>query len=113
MTEQAAAPSERTKRIQAFKERLRGANPPMQRVRVTPANDELRKAMKHPVTGMKFPESGSAEWPLDGFTKRRLKDGSVTREERAQRQKAPGSHPEGRPSEEAPHRERARHKDSE
>jgi hypothetical protein len=51
-----------------------------QGVRVVPANDDVRRLMKHP-RGSGFPESGGAEWPLDRFTKRRLVDGSITREE--------------------------------
>ena len=46
-------------------------------VRVTPANDTLRRIMKHP-NGMRFRSTGSVEWPLDKFTKRRLADGSIT-----------------------------------
>lgn len=91
MTEQdTAAPSERTKRIAERKARMRALNPPGESVRVNPASDELRKALKHPTSGMKFPAEGSAEWPLDAFTKRRLADGSVTREEQ-QREAAPAS----------------------
>jgi hypothetical protein len=45
-----------------------------------PANDDVRRLMKHP-RGSGFPASGGAEWPLDRFTKRRLVDGSITREE--------------------------------
>lgn len=49
-------------------------------VRVVPAKEEYRAVLKHPHGGG-FPESGSATWPDDRFTKRRLADGSVTREE--------------------------------
>jgi len=48
------------------------------RVRVTPKNDAIRKYIYHPRTGMRFPAEGSAEWPLDNFTKRRIRDGDVT-----------------------------------
>jgi hypothetical protein len=48
-------------------------------VRVVPAKEEYRAVLKHP-NGGGFPETGSAEWPDDRFTKRRLADGSVTRE---------------------------------
>jgi len=54
------------------------------RVRVLPANDDLRRVLKHPITGMRFRETGSVEWPLDTFTKRRLREGSITIEERKQ-----------------------------
>ena len=48
-------------------------------VRVVPANEDVRRVMKHPHSGG-FPKTGGAEWPDDRFTKRRLADGSVTRE---------------------------------
>lgn len=47
-------------------------------VRVTPKNDELRKFLKHPTNRVGFLAEGSAEWPNDAFTKRRIKDGDVT-----------------------------------
>lgn len=46
------------------------------RVRVEPANDDMRRLLKHP-NGMAFRSSGSVEWPLDRFTKRRLADKSI------------------------------------
>ena len=49
-------------------------------VRVNPANDDMRRVLKHPKSG-NFPKSGGADWPNDRFTKRRLADGSITREE--------------------------------
>jgi hypothetical protein len=36
--------------------------------------------LKHPRAGG-FPKSGGAEWPDDRFTKRRLADGDITKEE--------------------------------
>jgi hypothetical protein len=48
-------------------------------IRVIPAKEEYRKVLKHP-RGSAFPETGSVEWPDDRFTKRRLADGSVSRE---------------------------------
>jgi hypothetical protein len=71
----------REQQVAARKERMAKLNPPLERVRVTPANDDLRRVLKHP-KGAKFPASGSVEWPLDQFTRRRIKDGSVTREEK-------------------------------
>jgi hypothetical protein len=48
------------------------------RLRVEPKNDELRLILRHPTTGF-FPQhGGSAEWPDDKFTHRRLKDGDIT-----------------------------------
>jgi hypothetical protein len=45
-------------------------------VRVVPANDDLRRLLKHP-NGMPFRSEGSVEWPLDKFTQRRLREGSI------------------------------------
>jgi hypothetical protein len=50
------------------------------RVRVLPANDELRRVLWHP-RAMRFRSSGSVEWPYDSFTIRRLADGSVKLDE--------------------------------
>lgn len=50
------------------------------RVRVVPANDVLRRILRHPL-GMPFRSSGSVEWPLDKYTQRRINDGSVTVED--------------------------------
>ena len=50
------------------------------RVRVLPANDELRRVLHHP-RGMRYRASGSVEWPNDSFTTRRLADGSITLDE--------------------------------
>jgi hypothetical protein len=58
-------------------EKIREARPAG--VRVTPANDEMRRLLKHPKSGG-FRKEGSVEWPDDRFTKRRLADGSITRE---------------------------------
>lgn len=52
-------------------------------VRVVPKNDLIRKYLKHGVTKVGFLAEGSAEWPNDSFTKRRVKDGDVTIEEAA------------------------------
>lgn len=48
--------------------------------RVLPKNDSVRKLLKHPNAGA-FPEVGSAKWPDDSFTHRRLADGDVTLED--------------------------------
>jgi hypothetical protein len=50
------------------------------RVRVLPANDELRRVLRHP-RGMRFRSTGSVEWPHDSFTTRRLADGSIKLDE--------------------------------
>ena len=46
------------------------------RVRVEPTAEKLRHVLKHP-NGMAFRATGSVEWPLDRFTHRRLRDGSI------------------------------------
>ena len=75
--------SERQKRIAARKEALKARMPArVPTVHVEPARDDIRKYLKHP-GGHVFPESGSAEWPLDRFTRRRIADGSVTVAEHA------------------------------
>lgn len=91
MTDQASAPTERQKRLQARKDRIAALIPKVERVRVTPKDDNIRKFIRHPL-GIAFPESGSVEWPLDSFTRRRLRDGSVTREEAQARGRRPAEH---------------------
>jgi len=54
------------------------------RVRVIPRDEETRKNLDHPLNNVGFHESGSAEWPLDSFTERRLRDGDVTLEGHAE-----------------------------
>lgn len=49
-------------------------------VKLIPKNDLVRKLLKHP-GGRAFPDSGSADWPDDSFTHRRILDGDVTVEE--------------------------------
>jgi hypothetical protein len=51
---------------------------PDQTVRVNPRDDNMRKLLRHPLRGRGFPSTGSVEWPLDTFTRRRLRDGDVT-----------------------------------
>jgi hypothetical protein len=46
-------------------------------VSVLPANEILRRKLKHP-NGMGFRNEGPIRWPLDKFTQRRIADGSVT-----------------------------------
>lgn len=84
MNDTAAAVSERQKQIEARRARVNALIPRRERVRVMPRDDEVRKFIKHPETGTKFPASGSVEWPLDRFTKRRLRDGTVTLAEQDQ-----------------------------
>ncbi|MCP3475144.1 hypothetical protein NLM33_33000 [Bradyrhizobium sp. CCGUVB1N3] len=56
-------------------QKIREANKP-RTVRVTPANDDMRRLLKHPHAGG-FGKEGSAEWPDDRFTQRRLADGDI------------------------------------
>lgn len=53
-------------------------------VRVVPANETLRRFLKHGITKVKFPAQGSVEWPNDQFTRNRIRDGDVTIEAPAQ-----------------------------
>lgn len=46
------------------------------RVRVEPVKEEQRHVLVHP-NGMAFRATGSVEWPLDRFTHRRLREGSI------------------------------------
>jgi hypothetical protein len=46
-------------------------------VRVVPTNEALRMFLRHGNTRVGFPAEGSAEWPNDAFTKRRIADGDV------------------------------------
>jgi hypothetical protein len=43
---------------------------------VEPANDDMRRLLKHP-RGIRFRSEGPIEWPDDQFTHRRIADGSV------------------------------------
>jgi hypothetical protein len=49
-------------------------------IRVEPKDDAMRRLLKHPKAG-RFRSSGSAEWPDDKYTQKRLREGSVTRAE--------------------------------
>ena len=69
----------RGQRMRQRMERLRAAIPPG--IRVVPSNDKMRRLLKHPHAGG-FRAEGGADWPNDRFTKRRLADGSIKREER-------------------------------
>ena len=67
----------RTRQVEERRKRMVKLKPRAPVVRVVPASDELRRALKHP-RGMGFPPDGSAEWPDDRFTRRRIKEGAVT-----------------------------------
>lgn len=63
--------------IEAREKRIADLIPRMARVRVTPRDDIIRRFIAHPDGNIGFPASGSAEWPLDSFTNRRIRDGTV------------------------------------
>jgi hypothetical protein len=46
-------------------------------IRVEPKNEDLRRVLKHPMTGVRFRKTGSSEWPNDPFTRNRLREGSI------------------------------------
>jgi hypothetical protein len=76
----AAAPTPvRGQRMRQRMERLRAATRPG--IRVVPSNEKMRRLLRHPHAGGFRAEAG-ADWPNDRFTKRRLADGSIAREER-------------------------------
>lgn len=64
-------------------------------VRVVPTNERLRKYLKHPSRGG-FLAEGASEWPLDQFTKRRIKEGDITIEEREAEAEAVEGQAEGK-----------------
>jgi len=47
-----------------------------ERVRVEPTSEALRHVLVHP-NGTSFRSRGTVEWPLDRFTHRRLREGSI------------------------------------
>lgn len=59
-------------------QKLRANIPPG--IRVTPRDDDMRRVLKHPTAGG-FRKEGATTWPNDRFTKRRLQDGTVKRDE--------------------------------
>jgi hypothetical protein len=65
-------------------------------VRVLPANDLMRKHLRHPSNKIGFRAEGSAEWPNDSFTQMRLRDGDITLEEKPAGQEA-GTQPQPQP----------------
>jgi hypothetical protein len=55
-------------------------------VRVVP-QEKYRAVLKHPRAGG-FPAEGGKEWPNDRFTRRRIADGSITKETEQMRAEA-------------------------
>lgn len=74
--------------------------PKPQMIRVEPANDDMRKYLKHP-RGGGF-RTGATEWPLDRFTRRRLADGSVKQAETHAQQGKHAVEPHARPNQRPP-----------
>jgi hypothetical protein len=77
MSEKFSKASLRGLRTKERMEKMRAQVPPG--IPVVPANDDGRRLLKHPKGGG-FPKEGSATWPNDTFTRRRLADGSIRRE---------------------------------
>lgn len=56
-------------------------------VRVVPANESMRRMMRHPDSATQFGKTGSVEWPMDQFTQRRLRDGAIRLEDEEEQKK--------------------------
>jgi hypothetical protein len=82
MVEVTHGTADKTPQWHRRQERLKRIREQMQvkRVRVVPRDDIIRRDIVHGVTRVRFPKEGSVEWPLDQFTKRRLREGVVTLE---------------------------------
>lgn len=78
----------RSLRMQRREERMKLARKltEVTRVRVSPANERMRRVIRHPRFGG-FRSSGSIELPLDTWLKRRIKEGSVVLESAQQARK--------------------------
>jgi hypothetical protein len=61
-------------------------------VKVTPKDDTMRRLLRHPRAGG-FRKDGSAEWPDDRFTRRRIRDGDVIVVDNEQKAKPPSHSP--------------------
>src|SRR5262245_21552637 len=81
------------RRINRGKERLKMIRDRMPKaVTVVAANEDLRRVLAHP-NGGGFRKDGTASWPDDSFTRRRIRDGDVTvQEETAQQEQQPRRH---------------------
>jgi hypothetical protein len=64
------------------------------RVRVVPANEDIRRALQHPL-GYRLRSQGSTEWPLDKFTEKRIREGALTIEEPPQAKPGPATQKPG------------------
>ena len=84
--------SDRERRMNAQRDRIRKSRPQVETVHVEPTKDDYRPFLKHP-NGAAFRETGGADWPNDRFTTRRLAEGSIkiiTRPQHTSRQRAEG-----------------------
>jgi hypothetical protein len=48
----------------------------VEHVKVLPGSDSMQRRLEHP-TGIGLRAKGASDWPLDTFTKRRLKEGAI------------------------------------
>jgi hypothetical protein len=90
MVEIATRIQTQSERMRARAQRVRDVVKPPG-VRVTPANDDMRRLLKHPRAGG-FRSEGSMEWPNDRFTQRRLRDGDIKIEEKKEERNRPAHH---------------------
>jgi hypothetical protein len=73
-----ARPGSRAKQARlAHLETLKRESAP-ERVKVRPGSDSMQRRLKHP-SGVGLRAKGASDWPLDTFTKRRLKEGAIIR----------------------------------
>lgn len=58
-------------------ERLRDEQA-IEQIKVVPRDDTMRRKLVHP-SGVGFRSTGGATWPLDRFTRQRLKEGAINK----------------------------------
>ena len=49
-------------------------------VKVYALKENVKRDIKYPVGNIGFDENGEAEWPMDQFTQRRIRDGDISLE---------------------------------
>jgi hypothetical protein len=64
-------------------------------VKVYALKENVKKDIKYPIGNIGFDENGEADWPMDQFTHRRVRDGDISLEPPVRRveQKAAKSEP--------------------
>jgi hypothetical protein len=67
-----------------------------ERVKVLPGSDSMQRRLEHP-TGIGLRAKGASDWPLDTFTKRRLKEGAIILAPKDAPKEAPRKAPEPEP----------------